>query len=59
MFIFFLYSSIGKTRVKWNNPKSVMIITKPKDISLIPKTRELALWLIETPRYGQSSGITV
>ncbi|KAI8089715.1 ATP-NAD kinase-like domain-containing protein [Halteromyces radiatus] len=50
---------IGKTRVKWDNPKSVMIITKPKDSSLIPKTRELALWLIETPRYGQSSGITV
>ncbi|CAO3594902.1 unnamed protein product [Absidia cylindrospora] len=36
-----------------------MIITKPKDYSLIPKTRELALWLIETPRYGKSNGINV
>ncbi|KAI8342791.1 ATP-NAD kinase-like domain-containing protein [Chlamydoabsidia padenii] len=50
---------IGKSRVKWENPKSVMIITKPKDLSLIPKTRELALWLIKTPRYGQSCGVTV
>ncbi|KAF7728768.1 hypothetical protein EC973_005606 [Apophysomyces ossiformis] len=50
---------IGKTRIKWENPRSVMIITKPGDLSLIRMTRELALWFIETPRYGQPSGITV
>ncbi|KAG0171240.1 hypothetical protein DFQ28_001126 [Apophysomyces sp. BC1034] len=50
---------IGKTRIKWENPRSVMIITKPGDPSLVRMTRELALWFIETPRYGQPSGITV
>lgn len=50
---------IGRTRVKWDNPKSVMIITKPGDISLVRMTRLLALWFIRTPRYGQPSGITV
>ncbi|KAI8991566.1 ATP-NAD kinase-like domain-containing protein [Mycotypha africana] len=49
---------LGKTRVKWENPKSVMIITKPGDCSLIKMTREMALYLIETPRYGSDSGIT-
>ncbi|KAI8346861.1 ATP-NAD kinase-like domain-containing protein [Choanephora cucurbitarum] len=48
---------LGKTRLKWENPKSVMIITKPGDCSLIKMTRELALYLVETPRYGQESGI--
>ncbi|KAG2223919.1 hypothetical protein INT45_009371 [Circinella minor] len=50
---------IGRTRIKWDNPKSVMILTKPGDLSLIGMTRELALWLIKTPRYGQPSGLTV
>ncbi|KAI8384410.1 ATP-NAD kinase-like domain-containing protein [Radiomyces spectabilis] len=50
---------IGKTKVKWDNPKSVMVITKPGDYSLVRMTRDLALWLIETPRYGLPSGITV
>ncbi|KAI8145063.1 ATP-NAD kinase-like domain-containing protein [Fennellomyces sp. T-0311] len=50
---------IGRTRIKWDNPKSVMILTKPGDLSLIGMTRELALWLIRTPRYGQPSGLTV
>ncbi|ORZ01186.1 ATP-NAD kinase-like domain-containing protein [Syncephalastrum racemosum] len=49
----------GKTRIKWENPKSVMIITKPGDVSLVGMTRELALWLIRTPRYGQPGGLTV
>ncbi|KAM3579348.1 hypothetical protein VKS41_008207 [Umbelopsis sp. WA50703] len=50
---------IGRARVKWDNPKSVMIITKPGDLSLVRMTRLLALWFIRTPRYGQPSGITV
>ncbi|CAO3638678.1 unnamed protein product [Cunninghamella echinulata] len=50
---------IGKARIKWSKPKVAMIITKPGDYTLIGMTRELALWLIETPRYGESTGITV
>jgi hypothetical protein len=50
---------IGRARVKWDNPQSVMIITKPGDLTLVRKTRQLALWFIRTPRYGQPSGITV
>lgn len=50
---------IGKIRVKWDNLKSVMIITKPGDSSLIRMTRDMALFLIETPRNGLESGIIV
>ncbi|KAI8880450.1 ATP-NAD kinase [Backusella circina FSU 941] len=50
---------MGKTRIKWENPKSVMIITKPGDYSLVGMTREIALYLGMTPRYGTSEGITV
>ncbi|KAI8065205.1 ATP-NAD kinase-like domain-containing protein [Gongronella butleri] len=50
---------IGRARVKWDNPRSVMIITKPGDTSLIAMTRELALWLILTPRGGQPSTLSV
>ncbi|ORX49436.1 ATP-NAD kinase [Hesseltinella vesiculosa] len=50
---------IGRARVKWDNLQSVMIITKPGDASLIGMTRELALWLIHTPRAGQLSALSV
>ncbi|KAI9023495.1 ATP-NAD kinase-like domain-containing protein [Phycomyces nitens] len=50
---------MGKARITWENPQSVLIITKPNDTSLVRMTRELAEWLIKTPRYGQPSGITV
>ncbi|KAI7872498.1 ATP-NAD kinase-like domain-containing protein [Spinellus fusiger] len=50
---------MGKTRITWENPQSVLIITKPNDNGLVKMTCELADWLIETPRYGQPSGITV
>ncbi|KAG0001921.1 hypothetical protein BGZ65_003078 [Modicella reniformis] len=33
-------------RVKWETPKSVMIVTKPGDESLLKITREIALWMI-------------
>ena len=39
--------------------RNIMIITKARDNSLIKLTRELANWLIVTPRYGQSHGVTV
>ncbi|KAI9259245.1 ATP-NAD kinase-like domain-containing protein [Helicostylum pulchrum] len=50
---------MSKTRVKWDVVKSVMLITKPGDASLIGMTRDIALFLIETPRNGLENGITV
>lgn len=39
--------------------KTVMIITKARDNSLVYLTRELAEWLISTPRYGNDVGVNV
>lgn len=39
--------------------QSVMIITKARDNHLISKTRELALWLMKTPRNGRDRGLVV
>ena len=36
-----------------------MIVTKARDHSLVQLTRDLAKWLITTPRYGKSHGIRV
>ena len=39
--------------------RSVMIVTKARDNSLVYLTRELALWLLSTPRYGSEVGVNV
>lgn len=39
--------------------KTVMIVTKARDNSLVHLTRELAEWLLSTPRYGSEAGINV
>lgn len=39
--------------------KNVMIVTKARDNSLVHLTRELAEWLLSTPRYGHDVGINV
>lgn len=39
--------------------RNVMIITKARDNSLVVLTRELAEWLLKTPRYGSDLGVTV
>ena len=39
--------------------RSVMIVTKARDNSLVYLTRELALWLLNTPRYGSDIGVNV
>uniref|UniRef100_A0A093VV14 NAD(+) kinase n=2 Tax=Talaromyces marneffei TaxID=37727 RepID=A0A093VV14_TALMA len=39
--------------------KTVMIVTKARDNRLVYLTRELAEWLLSTPRYGKDVGITV
>ncbi|KAF9163217.1 hypothetical protein BGX20_001404 [Mortierella sp. AD010] len=37
---------IGRARVKWETPKTVMIVTKPGDDSLLGITKKIALWMI-------------
>lgn len=39
--------------------RSVMIVTKARDNSLVHLTRELAVWLLSTSRYGSDVGVTV
>lgn len=39
--------------------KTVMIVTKARDNSLVHLTRELAEWLLSTPRYGNEMGVNV
>ncbi|KAJ9618733.1 NAD(+) kinase [Taxawa tesnikishii (nom. ined.)] len=39
--------------------KSVMIITKARDNSLVELTRELTEWLLTKPRYGKDVGVNV
>ncbi|KAF8980377.1 hypothetical protein BGZ46_004304 [Entomortierella lignicola] len=39
---------IGRARVKWETPKTVMIVTKPGDDSLLKITKQIALWMIST-----------
>ncbi|GBC03543.1 hypothetical protein RclHR1_05190007 [Rhizophagus clarus] len=49
---------LGQARIQ-NVVKTVMIVTKPGDARLISLTRELALYLITTPRFGKEHGVTV
>ena len=39
--------------------RTVMIVTKARDNSLVHLTRELAEWLLSTPRYNSNLGVTV
>ncbi|TKA21729.1 hypothetical protein B0A50_08665 [Salinomyces thailandicus] len=39
--------------------RNVMIITKARDNRLVELTRELAEWLLATPRYGKDVGVNV
>ncbi|PGH35777.1 NAD+ kinase [[Emmonsia] crescens] len=39
--------------------KNVMIVTKARDNVLVHLTRELAEWLLSTPRYGSNLGVNV
>ncbi|KAI0194543.1 ATP-NAD kinase-like domain-containing protein [Astrocystis sublimbata] len=39
--------------------KNVMIVTKARDNELVYLTRELAMWLLRTPRYGSDVGVNV
>lgn len=44
-------ASPGRARVR-SNIQNVLIITKARDNRLIKLTRELALYLMQKPRYG-------
>lgn len=48
-----IWGKKGKTKVKWDNPRTVMVITKPGDVSLISMTRDLALWFMTTSKACQ------
>jgi len=39
--------------------RNVMIVTKARDNSLVHLTREVAEWLLSTPRYGNNLGVNV
>ncbi|KAI3551521.1 ATP-NAD kinase [Colletotrichum costaricense] len=39
--------------------RNVMIVTKARDNQLVYLTRELATWLLRTPRYGADVGVNV
>ena len=39
--------------------RNVMIVTKARDNQLVYLTRELATWLLRTPRYGSNLGVNV
>jgi NAD+ kinase len=39
--------------------RNVMIVTKARDNELVYLTRELAMWLLRTPRYGSEVGVNV
>ncbi|KAH0491418.1 hypothetical protein TgHK011_002851 [Trichoderma gracile] len=39
--------------------RNVMIVTKARDNQLVYLTRELATWLLQTPRYGSEVGVNV
>lgn len=39
--------------------RNIMIVTKARDNDLVTLTRELAAWLMTTPRYGSNLGVNV
>ncbi|KAL6886656.1 NAD kinase associated with ferric reductase [Trichoderma longibrachiatum] len=39
--------------------RNVMVVTKARDNQLVYLTRELATWLLQTPRYGSEVGVNV
>ena len=49
---------LGRRPIKMQ-VKSVMIVTKARDNTLVTLTREVAHWLMKTPRYGSDLGVTV
>lgn len=55
---YLLFVVVGRARVV-SHIQSVMIVTKARDNQLTRVTRELALWLMQTPRNGRDRGLIV
>ncbi|CAG8743389.1 10821_t:CDS:2, partial [Gigaspora rosea] len=57
------YSNLAETAVRsariHSSIQAIMIVTKPGDLRLINYTRQLAMYLITTPRFGKDHGVTV
>ncbi|KAK9472394.1 ATP-NAD kinase-like domain-containing protein [Dipodascopsis tothii] len=53
-----LAKRIGQATISIN-VRSVMIVTKARDNSLVYLTRQLAKWLMTTPRHGKDHGVCV
>ncbi|OLL25735.1 NAD(+) kinase [Neolecta irregularis DAH-3] len=50
---------IARKTVTIMKTKNILIVTKARDNDLITITQELALWLLETPRYDRDIGVCV
>lgn len=53
-----LAKRLGQANIRINT-RSVMVVTKARDNSLIYLTRDLVYWLMATPRNGLPHGVTV
>lgn len=53
-----LANQLGKASISLR-VRSVLIVTKARDNSLVHLTREVAIWLMTTPRYDQDHGVSV
>ena len=49
---------LGRAKIK-SSIQSVLIVTKARDNQLIKLTREIALYLMKTPRHGKTRGLIV
>lgn len=48
-----------RQRIKWNQPNTVMVLTKPGDKSLGSKARDLVIWLLTSIQIGTVKGLNV
>ncbi|RHZ44557.1 hypothetical protein Glove_718g44 [Diversispora epigaea] len=53
-----LSKKLGQAQIQ-SGMQTVMIVTKPGNLRLVNLTRELAMYLITTPRFGKDHGVTV
>ncbi|KAI9295645.1 ATP-NAD kinase [Neoconidiobolus thromboides FSU 785] len=50
---------LAKKRIKFNNPKSILVVTKPGDKKLIKLARDLVEYLLLDIKLGSTKGMTV
>lgn len=55
-----MYVAIVEEKEAWNpEHDTILVITKARDNKLVHFTRQLAEWLIFTPRFGKETPFTV